>query len=115
MIISCVKVLREIFLIPVHVYRLLISPLKGGSVCNYTPSCSEYFLTSVRRFGIIRGTVMGCARILRCRPQYFGGSDPVPEAYSWKSVKDQYIVRRKPKGFDREVGKAAREKTEKES
>ena len=106
------KLLREIFLIPVHIYRLVISPLKGGSVCNYTPSCSEYFLTSVRRFGIFRGTVMGTARILRCRPQYFGGPDPVPDVYSWKGVKDQYIVRRKPRNFDREAEKAHGDKTE---
>ncbi len=95
------KILREIFLLPVHLYRAVVSPFKGGPCCRYTPSCSEYFLTSVRRFGIFRGTVMGTARILRCRPKYLGGPDPVPDAYSWKAVKDQYVIRRKPKDFDR--------------
>lgn len=44
---------------------------------------------------------MGTARLLRCRPKYLGGPDPVPDAYSWKAVKDQYVIRRKPKGFDK--------------
>ena len=79
------KILREIFLLPVHLYRVLISPFKGGPCCRYTPSCSEYFLTSVRRFGIIKGSITGWARILRCRPRYFGGPDPVPDAFSWKA------------------------------
>ena len=48
---------------------------------------------------------MGTARLLRCRNKYFGGPDPVPDAYSWKGIKDQYIARRKPRGFDREVKK----------
>ncbi len=109
------KILREIFLLPVHLYRVLISPFKGGPCCRYTPSCSEYFLTSVRRFGIIKGSIAGWARILRCRPRYFGGPDPVPDAYSWKAVKDQYIIRRKPKGFDREAERTKREKAETES
>ena len=109
------KILREIFLLPVHLYRVLISPFKGGPCCRYTPSCSEYFLTSVRRFGIIKGSIAGWARILRCRPRYFGGPDPVPDAFSWKAVKDQYIIRRKPKGFDREAERTKREKAETES
>lgn len=99
------KILREIFLIPVHLYRAVISPLKGAPCCRYSPSCSGYFLTAVRRFGIIRGSIMGWARILRCRPRYLGGPDPVPDAYSWKAVKDQYIIRRKPKGFDKSFEK----------
>lgn len=100
-----VKVIREIFLLPVHFYRAVLSPLKGVQSCRYTPSCSEYFLISVRRFGILKGTIAGTARLMRCRNRYFGGPDPVPEAYSFKYVKDQYAVRRKPRDFDREVRK----------
>ena len=97
------KVVREIYLIPVKIYRAVFSPLKGMSTCRYTPSCSEYFLSSVRRFGIAKGTALGLSRLLRCRRRYFGGPDPIPDAFSFKYIKDQYIARRKPKGFDREI------------
>lgn len=99
------KVLREIFLLPVHVYRAVLSPLKGQPTCRYTPSCSEYFLLSVRKFGIFKGTALGISRLLRCRNRYFGGPDPVPDTFSWKYIKDQYTARRKPRGFDREMKK----------
>ena len=93
------KLIRQIYLIPVYLYKGIISPFAGPS-CRYTPSCSGYFLEAVLKFGIIKGTIMGSARILRCRKAFFGGPDPVPEKWSWKEIKDQYRVRRKPKDFD---------------
>ncbi len=96
------KILRELFLVPVHIYRIVLSPLKGMATCRYEPSCSAYFTESVRKFGIMKGSVMGTARILRCRNSYMGGPDPVPQTWSWKTVRNGYIVYRKPKGFDRE-------------
>lgn len=99
------KILDELFLLPVHFYRYVISPLKGGSVCRYTPSCSEYFVIAVRRFGPIKGTIMGGARILRCRNKYLGGIDEVPPTYSFEYVKNQFIVRKKPENFDRDLKK----------
>ena len=97
------KILRELFLLPVHFYRYVISPLKGGAVCRYTPSCSIYFVLAVRKFGPIKGSILGWARIFRCRNRYFGGYDPIPEKYSFRYVKEQYIIRRKPKGFDKSL------------
>lgn len=96
------KILREFYLIPVHFYRHIISPLKGGSVCRYTPSCSTYFLDSVRKFGIIKGTILGMSRILRCSNKYFGTFDPVPDEFSFSYIKNRYIALRKPKNFDKE-------------
>ncbi len=96
------KIIREFYLLPVHFYRHIISPLKGGSVCRYNPSCSTYFLHAVRRFGIIKGTILGIGRILRCSPRYFGGFDPVPDSFSFSYVKNRYIALRKPKNFDKE-------------
>lgn len=94
------KILRQLYLIPVYFYKGVISPFSGPK-CRYMPSCSSYFLEAVLRFGIIKGTVMGIARLGRCRNAFLGGPDPIPEKWSWKEIKDQYKARRKPKGFDK--------------
>ena len=94
------KILRKIFLIPVYFYRACISPFKGGGCCAYTPSCSKYFIDAVDKHGIIKGTILGVVRILRCRPSFFGGYDPVPEEFSFQNIKNQWKARKKPKDFD---------------
>ncbi|MCD4653325.1 membrane protein insertion efficiency factor YidD [bacterium] len=59
------------------IYKRLISPILPES-CRFTPTCSEYTITAVRRYGTFRGTWMGFKRILRCHPWHPGGHDPVP-------------------------------------
>lgn len=76
------KVLIEFFLLPVHVYRKLISPFIPPR-CRYYPTCSTYALTSVRRFGPIKGGWLALRRIVRCNPWSAGGIDPVPESYAF--------------------------------
>ncbi len=93
-------ILRQIYLIPIYIYKGIISPFSGPS-CRYSPSCSSYFLEAVLKFGIAKGSIMGLARIGRCRNAFFGGPDPVPDVWSWKEIKKQYKVRRKPRDFDR--------------
>lgn len=61
----------------IRVYRLLISPLFPPS-CRFQPTCSQYALDAVERFGSIRGSWMAIKRILRCQPFHPGGYDPVP-------------------------------------
>ncbi|HHU88686.1 MAG: membrane protein insertion efficiency factor YidD [Sphaerochaetaceae bacterium] len=91
------RVIREIILIPTHIYRVVISPLLPPS-CIYTPSCSTYMLEAVRRHGIFKGSSLGLARIGRCyRSRYIGGSDPVPEEFSYKAIKEPYTIFRKRK------------------
>jgi hypothetical protein len=47
--------------------------------CKYHPTCSEYAVQAIRRYGIARGLVLACWRILRCNPWSHGGFDPVEQ------------------------------------
>ena len=69
---------RELLLLPLHLYRRVISPLLGPH-CKYEPSCSEYTVEAVRRHGVARGLALAVWRVLRCNPWSHGGHDPVPE------------------------------------
>jgi len=66
----------------VHAYQITISPLydRMGVECRFTPTCSVYGETVIRRFGIMRGSVMATRRILRCGPWTRAAThDPPPE------------------------------------
>lgn len=58
-------------------YRRYLSPLKSTK-CPYFPSCSQYGLEAVERFGFVKGGLLTIWRILRCNPFSKGGYDPVP-------------------------------------
>lgn len=57
-------------------YKTLISPFLPPA-CRFTPTCSEYAMQAVEKYGAIRGTWMAFKRILRCQPFCRGGHDPV--------------------------------------
>ena len=71
--------IRELFVLPVKLYRKFISPLKGTPTCRFTPTCSQYAIDAVREWGIIIGFALAVWRILRCNPFSAGGYDPVPK------------------------------------
>ncbi len=58
-------------------YKILISPMLPPS-CRFQPTCSEYAMEAIERFGIFKGSRMAVMRILRCHPFHPGGYDPVP-------------------------------------
>ena len=68
---------KRVFLFLIDVYRRYISPLKSPC-CRYIPTCSEYAMIAIERYGAMRGGWLALKRILRCHPFHAGGYDPVP-------------------------------------
>ena len=66
-----------IFIIPIKIYQILISPLLGPS-CRFTPTCSQYTIEAIQKYGPFKGGWLGFKRILRCHPWGGCGHDPVP-------------------------------------
>lgn len=67
---------RSAVVVVLRAYQRWISPAFGPR-CRYYPSCSEYAVQAVQRFGILRGLVLAAWRLLRCNPFSHGGFDPV--------------------------------------
>lgn len=61
----------------VNFYRKYISPMFPPS-CRYVPTCSEYAMIALQRYGFIKGSWIAIKRICRCHPWHPGGYDPVP-------------------------------------
>ena len=66
--------LRGLAVAPVRLYQRAISPALPRR-CKYHPSCSEYAVQAVRRFGLMRGLILAAWRLLRCNPWSHGGVD----------------------------------------
>jgi uncharacterized protein len=62
-------------ILPVRFYQIAIGPLLP-KVCKYHPSCSEYFVEAVKKYGALHGSCKGIWRICRCNPFVRGGYDP---------------------------------------
>ncbi|MBE6100961.1 MAG: membrane protein insertion efficiency factor YidD [Selenomonas ruminantium] len=69
--------MKWFLLLLVKSYRGFISPLLPPS-CRYVPTCSEYALIAIEKYGAIKGGWLSLKRILRCHPWHEGGYDPVP-------------------------------------
>ncbi len=70
------QILGKIFILVIKLYQIIISPLFPQS-CRFLPSCSEYSAAAIRRYGLLKGGVLGLRRIIRCHPFNPGGYDPV--------------------------------------
>ncbi len=70
------KTMRAILISLLKFYKVAISPWLPPS-CRFVPTCSEYALEAIQRYGPLRGSAMGLRRVLRCHPFHPGGYDPV--------------------------------------
>jgi uncharacterized protein len=67
---------RSVALMPIRVYQRMISPALPRR-CKYYPSCSQYAVEAIKRYGVLRGLVLAVWRLLRCNPWSHGGVDLV--------------------------------------
>ena len=76
------KLINYFLILLIKIYKFLISPFFSAN-CRYLPTCSEYFIDSLKIYGSLRGSFLGIKRIFRCHPvKILGGSsgfDPAPD------------------------------------
>lgn len=70
-------VMKKLLIYMIKFYRKYISPMKSTK-CPYIPTCSEYGLEAISKYGVLKGVFLTIWRILRCNPFSKGGYDPVP-------------------------------------
>ena len=69
--------MKSAVLAALRFYKAAVSPMLPPA-CRYTPTCSEYAMEAVERFGVMRGGWLAVKRLLSCHPWSRGGYDPVP-------------------------------------
>jgi uncharacterized protein len=69
-------VLKKVIIFLIKLYKRFISPLLPNS-CRFYPTCSQYAIDSIKKYGVFKGGVKAAYRIIRCNPFNRGGYDPV--------------------------------------
>lgn len=70
--------MKYVLLWMIRFYKKYLSGMKGGCTCKYYPTCSQYGLEAIEKYGALKGGALVVWRILRCNPFSKGGYDPVP-------------------------------------
>ena len=70
--------MKRLIIFLIRCYQKYLSPLKRYSHCKYIPTCSQYAIEAIEKYGVFKGSALACWRILRCNPFSKGGIDPVP-------------------------------------
>lgn len=68
--------MKSILVSVIRIYQLALSPLLPPS-CRFTPTCSQYMMTAIEKYGPLHGIYLGIRRLLKCHPFHRGGYDPV--------------------------------------
>tara|TARA_B100001059_G_scaffold129171_1_gene129062 strand:+ start:284 stop:505 length:222 start_codon:yes stop_codon:yes gene_type:complete len=71
------KLFKFLLIIPIKFYQILISPLLGPR-CRYYPTCSNYAVEAINKYGVFKGGWLSLKRIISCHPWGGSGHDPVP-------------------------------------
>ncbi|HPY81967.1 MAG: membrane protein insertion efficiency factor YidD [Bacteroidales bacterium] len=71
------KLCNYILIIPIRLYQRILSPFFPNS-CRFNPTCSEYGIQAIQKYGIFKGSYLLVKRLLRCNPWGGHGHDPVP-------------------------------------
>ena len=71
------KLLAVPFIYLIKFYRFFISPILGSN-CRHSPTCSEYGLIALKKYGVFKGIYLTTKRIIKCNSLFKGGYDPVP-------------------------------------
>ena len=71
------KLLAIPFIYIIKFYRFFISPMLGSN-CRHSPTCSEYGLIALKKYGVFKGIYLTTKRIIKCNSLFKGGYDPVP-------------------------------------
>jgi putative membrane protein insertion efficiency factor len=71
------KIVGSFFIVLIKLYQYLLSPMLGAS-CRYTPTCSQYGMDAIKKYGGFKGGWLTLKRIARCNPWGGHGHDPVP-------------------------------------
>jgi len=69
--------MKKIPLSLIRLYKKFVSPILGNR-CRFYPSCSDYTYEAIKKHGLLKGTFLGCKRLLKCHPFNPGGVDPIP-------------------------------------
>ena len=70
--------MKTILIKSIEFYQKYLSALKGRATCIYPPTCSQYAIEAIGKYGALKGGLLAIWRILRCNPFAKGGYDPVP-------------------------------------
>jgi putative membrane protein insertion efficiency factor len=68
---------KKILIALIRFYQKYISPLKGKQSCRFYPTCSQYAIDALTKYGIFKGSWLAAGRLLKCHPFHPGGYDPV--------------------------------------